>query len=87
MRTAAYQQRIIRYFNKSIKPRTFQLGDLVLRRVFPHTNPGEGKLSLNWEGPYRVVRVNRPGMYWLQDLDGKPVPRPWNAEHLRKYYV
>ena len=64
VRIAAYQQRIKQYFNKNVKLRTFRLGDLVLRRIFPHTkDPREGKLSPNWEGPYRVIRVNRSGMF------------------------
>ena len=88
VRTADYQQRIKQYFSKNVKLRTFLLGDLVLRRVFPRSKDlREGKLSPNWEGPYKVVRVNRPGTFWLEGLDGKPIPRPWNAEHLRKYHA
>ena len=84
----AYQQRISRFFSRKVKPRGFQLGDLVLRRIFPNTkNPTDGKLAPNWEGPYKVVRCNRPGTYWLEDLEKRPVPRPWHAEHLKKYYV
>ncbi|XP_074352324.1 uncharacterized protein LOC141691485 [Apium graveolens] len=29
---------------------------------------------------------NKKGTYHLEDMDGKLVPRAWNAEHLRKYY-
>ena len=85
---AAYQQRITCHFNKGVRPRNFQLGDWVLWRVFLHTKePKEGKLSVNWEGPYRVVKINRLGMCWLQYLHGRPVLRSWNAEHLKKYYI
>ena len=85
LRLEAYQQTISRFFNRRVKSRSFQLGDLVLQRIFPNTkNPTDGKLAPNWEGPYRVVRCNRPGTYWLEDLEKKPVPRPWHAEHLKK---
>ncbi|GFZ18321.1 hypothetical protein Acr_27g0000600 [Actinidia rufa] len=40
----------------------------------------------NMEGPYKVIKVSRPGTYWLEDLNGKALLHPWNAEHLKKYY-
>uniref|UniRef100_A0A2N9G140 Uncharacterized protein n=1 Tax=Fagus sylvatica TaxID=28930 RepID=A0A2N9G140_FAGSY len=53
---AAYQQRMRREHNKNVKPRTFQIGDLVLRKVMANTRrPNEGKLGPNWEGPYKVL--------------------------------
>ncbi|GFS37984.1 hypothetical protein Acr_00g0055060 [Actinidia rufa] len=44
------------------------------------------KLSSTWEGPYKVIKISRPGNYWLKDLSGKKLPHPWNVEHLKKYY-
>ncbi|GFZ06481.1 hypothetical protein Acr_18g0006510 [Actinidia rufa] len=44
------------------------------------------KEAPNVEGPYKVIKVSRPGTYWLEDLDGKALSHPWNAEHLKKYY-
>jgi hypothetical protein len=84
---AAYQQKSAQYFNKKVKPRSFKLGDWVLRRVTIATkNPTEGKLGPTWEGPYQVVKNHRQGAYHLQTAKGKQLPRPWNAEHLKKYY-
>lgn len=37
IRIAAYQQKIVRYFNKNIRARSFKQGDWVLRRVFQNT--------------------------------------------------
>ena len=45
-----------------------------------------GVLGPNWEGPYAVIEVIRPGTYWLEKLDHTLVPHAWNAEHLRQYY-
>ena len=45
-----------------------------------------GALGPTWEGPYRVKEIVRPGTYRLEDLNGRILPHPWNAEHLRKYY-
>ena len=40
----------------------------------------------NWEGPYKVIRVVRSGVYELEDLGGRLLGHPWNVEHLKKYY-
>uniref|UniRef100_A0A2N9IY37 Uncharacterized protein n=1 Tax=Fagus sylvatica TaxID=28930 RepID=A0A2N9IY37_FAGSY len=87
VRLAAYQQQMRRAHNKSVKPRTFRAGDLVLRKVMANTRrPNDGKLGPNWEGPYKVLSQTGHGAYRLEDLDGKPVPRPWNTCNLRKYF-
>ncbi|KAK3039898.1 hypothetical protein RJ639_028291 [Escallonia herrerae] len=48
LRKAAYQQRVARYHDRRIRPLTFRIGDLVLRRV-EASNPRDaiGKLSPN----------------------------------------
>ena len=75
-----------RYYNQRVKLKHFNLGDMVLRKVSQATkDPNERKLGPNLEGPYKVVRHSRRGSYYLEDTKGKPLPRPWNAEHLKKY--
>ena len=87
LRVAYYQQKTARYYNTRVNTRNFQLGSLVLRRVFQNTkDPGSGVLGPNWEGPYKIIEVIRPGTYKLEYLDGKKVQHSWNAEHLRHYY-
>ena len=49
-------------------------------------NPTWGKLGPNWEGPYRIISIAGIGAYYLEDLDEKTVPRPWNVNNLRRYY-
>jgi hypothetical protein len=46
-----------------------------------------GKLQLKWEGLFLVVSSSRPGSYKLKDMDGNDIPRSWNADELRQYYV
>ncbi|MCI82921.1 gag-pol precursor, partial [Trifolium medium] len=46
----------------------------------------EGKLAANWEGPYRVRGKTDNEAYFLEDLQGKELPRPWNAQKLKQYY-
>ena len=87
IRIASYQRRLANSYNKRVKPRMFQPGDLVLRRVFENTaNPNAGKFQPNWEGPYLVTRAGESESYALDKLDGAPVPRMWNATHLKRYY-
>ncbi|KAL5547756.1 hypothetical protein UlMin_002987 [Ulmus minor] len=87
VRAAALQQTIARYYNSKGKLRRFVKGDLVLRKVFLNTKEkGVGVLGPNWEGPYRVRAIIRPGTYELETLEGRVLGNPWNAEHLRRYF-
>ena len=87
IRLEAYQQQLIRSFNQKVFPRQFIPGELVLRKVMDHKRvPGEGKLGPNWEGPYKITAVVGNGAYYLEDLNGKAIPRPWNIANLKKYY-
>ena len=86
-RMKRYQEKMARLYNSRVKPRQFSIVDLVLRKVTLATkDPFEGKLGPNWEGPYKVVEVRRPGTYHLEDKNGRRLPHPWNAKHLRRYY-
>ena len=65
-RTEDYQRKTAWYYNKKVKPRSYMPGDLVLKKLLPaRKNPTHGKLGPNWEGPYIVSRVVRPGNYEL----------------------
>ena len=85
--TEGYQRKMARYYNQKVKPRSYKPGDLVLKKLLPaRKNPAHGKLGPNWEGPYIVSRVIRPGNYELQTEEGKDLPHSWNAEHLKRFY-
>uniref|UniRef100_A0A2N9F3B0 Uncharacterized protein n=1 Tax=Fagus sylvatica TaxID=28930 RepID=A0A2N9F3B0_FAGSY len=64
IKLASYQHQMKRGYDKNIRPRSFQVGDLVLRKVVANTrNPNDGKLGPNWEGPYRVTSFAGVGAY------------------------
>ena len=87
IRLASYQHRLANAYNKRVRPRVFQPGDLVLRKVFENTaDPKAGKFQPNWEGPYIVRWLGEPRSYAIDEIDGTPVPRMWNAMHLKRYY-
>ncbi|VFQ68476.1 unnamed protein product [Cuscuta campestris] len=86
VKMSTYQQVVKKYHDNKVGPRYFQVGDEVLRRR-EASRPGDGgKLAKNWEGPYRVKAIIRPGTYRLETLEGVPVERTWNSHHLRKFY-
>ena len=86
-RTAKYKNLMARRYDAMVKPRRFNIGDLVLKKVSLATkDPSHGKLGPNWEGPYRIINCKRQGSYYLEALDGRKLEHPWNVEHLRRYY-
>ena len=55
-RLARYQNLMAKYYNSNVRHRDFQVGDLVLWKVIGATkDPSQGKLSPNWEGPYKIT--------------------------------
>ena len=82
-----YQQKMDKYYNKRVKLKRLDIGDLVLCKVTTTTkDSAQGKLGSTWERPYRVVHYSRQGNYHLETLDEQWLSRPWNIEHLKKYY-
>ncbi|KAI9074947.1 hypothetical protein K1719_043110 [Acacia pycnantha] len=74
-------------YNRKVRPRSFDRGDLVLRRAYVgNKNARDGKLAANWDGPYRVKEKLDRGAYVLETLARKPIKRTWNADKLRVYY-
>lgn len=76
VRMTSYQQRVANTYNRHVYVRTFQVGDLVLRKTFMNTmNTTSGKFADTWEGPYLIDVVVGRGTYQLSTLDGVQVPR------------
>ncbi|XP_072090646.1 uncharacterized protein [Arachis hypogaea] len=82
----ARKQLAERRHNKKVVTRTFEEGDLVLRRTEEARRPiSHGKLAANWEGPFRVSKVLGMGAYQLQTLQGNPILGNWNISSLKMY--
>jgi hypothetical protein len=80
-----YQAETIKWHDRKVRLKNIKPGHLVLRRV---ANPDTvGKLQQKWEGPFLVVSSSRPDSYRLKDMDGNNIPRSWNVDELRRYYV
>ena len=87
IRMADYQKQLAKIYNQKVQHREFLVGELILRKVVGNTkDQANKKFGPNWEGPYKIVKLTDKGDYYLEDLEGKQVPRPWNSNNLRKYY-
>ncbi|XP_070013558.1 uncharacterized protein [Nicotiana sylvestris] len=87
IRMTSQKQVIERYYNRKARLRYFKIGDYVLKKVFQSTGATNvGKLSPNWEGPYKIYGIARKGAYELESLDDKILPSNWNDVNLKKYY-
>jgi hypothetical protein len=53
------KRRVARAYNKRVQAKSFQVGDLVWKTIFPIGSKSKkfGKWSPSWEGPYKIVRV------------------------------
>ena len=80
---AYYQQRLKQRYDSNVKLRPLAPGDLVVRKVMGTAkNLAWGKLGPNWEGSYHITSIAGIGAYFLEDLDEKVVPQPWNVNNL-----
>jgi transposase len=84
MRHTRHKQQLRRYHDRNVRERSFNVGDLVLRRI--QDTKGMHNLSTPWEGPFIVMEVIGPATYRLQWADGQGVPNVWNIEYLRRFY-
>ena len=80
-----YQQETTKWRDKKIVKKSIEVGDWVLKRK-PNVETS-GKLQPKWEGPFLVIKSNRPGSYRLFDAEGNELQHHWNADSLKKYYI
>ena len=82
-----YQKRMIKDFNKKIKPRVYQTGDLVIKRIIlPESDP-KGKWTPTYEGSFIVTKIFSGGAMMLTTMDGEDFPHHVNADIVKKYYA
>ncbi|XP_070010819.1 uncharacterized protein [Nicotiana sylvestris] len=82
-----YQQRITRAYNKKVRPRNFEVGQHVLRRILPHHQEAKGKFAPNLKGPYIIKKILPRGALYLGDIEGIDPEAAVNADAVKRYYV
>jgi hypothetical protein len=83
-RVSSYQQNLKKYHSRGLRPRSFEVGDLVLRL----TRDSHEKLESPRIGPYIVTKVIPRGAYRLKDIKSdKEEGNLWNIVQLRRFYA
>ena len=84
----ANKARVGRWYDKKVKAKSFDQGDLVWRLVLPigTKDPKFGKWSPTWEGPYKISRSVPANAYILETLEGEEFFSALNVKYLKKYY-
>jgi hypothetical protein len=80
--------RVARTYNKKVRFKDFQIGDLVWKVILPVGSKSRkfGKWSPTWEGPLRVVRIVPGNSYLVETLEGNMLPRAINGKYLKKFH-
>jgi hypothetical protein len=73
-----YHKGIRRYHDRNVKECSFNVGELVLRRI--QNTEGLHKLNSPWEGPFIVAKLTGPGSYRLQTLESDDINNSWNVD-------
>ncbi|KAI5426500.1 hypothetical protein KIW84_032077 [Lathyrus oleraceus] len=82
-----YQKRMTQAFNKKVKRRVYQIGDLVIKRIILPQGDPRGKWTPTYEGSFVVKKVSSGGAMMLATMDGEEFPHPVNADIVKKYYA
>lgn len=71
VRNATRAQQVSLYYNIKVKNKQLQVGDLVLRNIEPRLPASQrGKMTPNWEGPYKVIEKIGYRVYKLARIEG-----------------
>jgi hypothetical protein len=84
LHSVRYQQSLRRYHARRVRPRGFQVGDLVLR--LRQDAQGRHKLTPPWEGPFIITKILKPETYKLANDQGEVYSNTWNIQQLRRFY-
>jgi hypothetical protein len=82
------KRRVARAYNKKVKAKSFQVGDLVWKTILPigaKSNQFD-KWSPSWEGPYQVVQVCSRNSYMMETLQGQRLPIALNGRYLKIFH-
>ena len=75
-----YQSRVKKTFEKKVRLRKFNEGDLVLKKVSQAQKDHRGKWAPNYEGPFVVKKAFSGGALLLPSMDDEELPSPVNSD-------
>lgn len=83
-----YKNRISRAYNKTVKPRVFKVGDLVLKTAKRiQQDVSAPKFSPKWEGPYTITKAYNTRYYKIIKVDGGKLEAVINGKWLKAYHA
>ena len=75
------------WFDKKVREKTFQEGDLVPKWDADWAKPGRhSKFDAIWSGPYMVTGCKSSNAFQLSTLDGEELSIPVNGIYLKHCY-
>ena len=83
----AHKKHVKAQYDKSLQPRAFTEGDLVLTYDQIYDKLWKGKFESVWYGLFAISIVLEKGAYELMDYDGIPLGQPHNELYLKRYYA
>jgi len=75
-----YQSRVKKTFEKKVRLRKFNEGDLVLKKVSQAQKDHRGKWAPNYEGPFVVKKAPSGRALLLASMDDEELPLPVNSD-------
>ena len=74
-------------FDKSAKPRSFQIGDTILLWDERREKPGKhGKFDNLWRGPYIICDFAGTNSFILNTMEGERLNLPMDGQQLKLFY-
>ena len=78
---------IIKAFNRKVKHREYQAGDLVIKRIILPEGDPRGKQTPTYEGPFVVKKIFPGGVMILTTMDDEDFPHLVNSNIVKRYYA
>jgi hypothetical protein len=82
----AHKHKVKCQYDRSVRPRIFSEGDLVLVYDQDKDPLGAGKFKPMWFRPFIIKEVLKKGAYHLVEFEGNALAEPRNGLYLKKYY-
>ena len=82
-----YQCHFEQAFDKKVRPRVFEEGDLVLKKRNQAMPDHRGKFAPTHEGPYVVKKAFFEGALILDNMDGHDFNMPTNSDVVIWYFA
>lgn len=81
------KERVVKAYNKKVKPETFNLGDLVWKVILPLDKKDItlGKPSPNMDGPFRILQTYMNNAYEVEELTPEGRILRINDKYLEQY--